>query len=91
MAARLVVPRLLGWIARTRQRDLFLLTLLLISIGIVLYGLIKDFNKTPAEHVELDEIEEEAALLKETNAPDEVLTGNPPPVDAASGKIEGDR
>ncbi|MGI9354522.1 MAG: hypothetical protein ACR2PF_05105, partial [Rhizobiaceae bacterium] len=64
---------------------------LLISIGIVLYGLIKDFNKTPAEHVELDEIEEEAALLKETNAPDEVLTGNPPPVDAASGKIEGDR
>jgi len=64
---------------------------LVISIGIVLYGLIKDFNKTPAEHVELDEVEEEAAALREVNAPDAVLTGTPPPVDAASGKIEGDR
>jgi len=65
--------------------------ILLISIGLVLYGLIKDFNKTPAEHVELDEVEEEAAALREVNAPDAVLTGNPPKVDAASGKIEGDR
>ncbi|MDD9909423.1 MAG: TRAP transporter small permease [Ahrensia sp.] len=61
------------------------------SIIIVIYGLIKDFNKTPAEHVEVDEIEEEAAFLREQNAPDEVLTGRPPKVDAASGKIEGDR
>ena len=60
--------------------------ILLISIGLVLYGLIKDFNRTPQAHIEVDEIEEEAALLKETNAPDAVLTGNPPPVDHASGK-----
>ena len=64
---------------------------LLISVALVLWGLIKDFNRTPAAHVEVDEIEEEAALLKEANAPDEVLTGAPPPVDSASGKIEGDR
>ncbi len=59
---------------------------LIISIVLVLYGLIKDFNKTPTEHVEVDEIEEEAALLKQANAPDAVLSGNPPPVDHASGK-----
>ncbi len=65
--------------------------MLVFSIGIVLYGLIKDFNRMPSEHVEVDEIEEEVALLKEANAPDAVLTGAPPQVDSASGKIKGDR
>lgn len=60
--------------------------LLLISIAIVIYGLIRDFNREPVAHVETDEIEEEAATLRKVNAPDAVLTGNPPPVDHASGK-----
>jgi CPA2 family monovalent cation:H+ antiporter-2 len=32
-AARLLVPRVLDWIARTRQRDLFVLTVFLVCIG----------------------------------------------------------
>ncbi len=74
--------------------------ILLISIAIVLYGLIKDFNRTPTPMVIVDEVEEEAEVLRKINVvdeggeitpPDAVLSGNPPKVDAASGKIKGDR
>ncbi len=33
VAARLVVPRLLDWVARTRQRDLFALAVVVVSLG----------------------------------------------------------
>jgi TRAP-type C4-dicarboxylate transport system permease small subunit len=56
---------------------------LLGSVVLVLFGLFKDFNRTPAVHVEVDEIEEEAAVYKQQmgvvdDIPDEILTGNPP-------------
>ncbi len=56
---------------------------LLGAVLLVLYGLFRDFNRTPVAHVEVDEIEEEAAVYKQQMAmavklPDEILTGNPP-------------
>ena len=51
---------------------------LFMSVVIVLVGLVRDFNKTPVPHVELDEVAEEAAQLKKVNMPDEILSGNPP-------------
>ena len=56
---------------------------LLGAVLLVLYGLYRDFNRTPVAHVEVDEIEEEAAVYKQQLAmadkiPDEILTGNPP-------------
>lgn len=33
LTARLIVPRILGWIARTRQRHLFIMTVLIICLG----------------------------------------------------------
>lgn len=61
---------------------------LLISVGLMLYGLVHDFNRTPNPHVEIDEIEDEVAILKEANLTDDglqqtsipvqILSGNPP-------------
>lgn len=51
---------------------------LVIAVALVWIGLVMDFNRTPVPHVELDEMAEEAAALKEVNLPDEILTGNPP-------------
>jgi TRAP-type C4-dicarboxylate transport system permease small subunit len=49
-----------------------------IAIVLVVVGLFMDFNKTPTPHIEIDETAEEAAMLKEVNIPDEILSGNPP-------------
>lgn len=46
--------------------------------ALVLIGLIRDFNRDPAPHTGMDEIEEEVAILKQAALPDEILTGNPP-------------
>lgn len=54
---------------------------LLVSVSIVLVGLVRDFNKTPVAHVEIDEVAEEVAQLKKVNLPDEILSGNPPKSD----------
>ena len=54
---------------------------LLVSVSIVLVGLVRDFNKTPVAHVEIDEVAEEVAQLKKVNLPDEILSGNPPKPD----------
>jgi len=50
-------------------------------VSIVLVGLVRDFNKTPVAHVEIDEVAEEVAQLKKVNLPDEILSGNPPKPD----------
>jgi TRAP-type mannitol/chloroaromatic compound transport system permease small subunit len=51
---------------------------LCVSVALVWYGLFADFNKTPRPFSEVDEIAEEAELLKQVNLPDETLSGNPP-------------
>ncbi len=51
---------------------------LLGSIAIVLFGLVRDFNRTPKTWSDRDELEDEVAALKKDNIPDEILTGNPP-------------
>jgi len=56
---------------------------LLASVVLAVYGLVRDFNYTPEPVTELHDPAEEMEL------PDEVLTGRPPPVDEASGKIGG--
>ena len=48
------------------------------SVGLMLYGLVKDFNAEPQPLGELDE--------DDHGIPDQVLSGNPPPVDDASNK-----
>jgi len=49
------------------------------AVVLVISGLIRDFNKTPAPISEMDEIEEEVQIIKsQARAPDEVLSGNPP-------------
>ena len=49
------------------------------AVLLVIYGLIRDFNKTPTPISEMDEIEEEVAIIKgQTAVPDEILTGDPP-------------
>jgi TRAP-type C4-dicarboxylate transport system permease small subunit len=53
------------------------------AVALVLIGLFRDFNKAPVAMVEIDEIEQEAAIYKEQmgvsdGIPDEILTGNPP-------------
>jgi TRAP-type C4-dicarboxylate transport system permease small subunit len=60
---------------------------LLGALVLVVYGLYRDFNRTPSAHVEVDEIEEEAALHKlQMGIPDEILTGNPPKPDSNDSK-----
>lgn len=51
---------------------------LLASIAIVLFGLVRDFNRTPKTWSDADELAHEVAVLKKDNIPDEILTGNPP-------------
>ncbi|MFD0917192.1 TRAP transporter small permease subunit [Pseudahrensia aquimaris] len=53
---------------------------LAVSVAIVVVGLVRDFNRTPAPVAEIDEIEEEAEILRaQVGAmPDQTLTGNPP-------------
>ena len=49
------------------------------AVTLVIYGLIRDFNKTPAPISEVDEIEEEVEIIKgQAGVPDEILTGTPP-------------
>ena len=49
------------------------------TVALVIYGLIRDFNKTPMPIAEIDEIEEEVKIMKgQTDIPDEILTGTPP-------------
>jgi TRAP-type C4-dicarboxylate transport system permease small subunit len=49
------------------------------AVVLVIYGLLRDFNKTPAPISEMDEIEEEVEIIKgQTSIPDEILTGDPP-------------
>lgn len=49
------------------------------AVSLVLYGLIRDFNKNPLPINEIDEIEEEVEIIKsQTDIPDEILTGTPP-------------
>ncbi len=49
------------------------------TVTLVIYGLIRDFNKTPVPISELDEIEEEAEIMRgQAGIPDEILTGTPP-------------
>ena len=64
---------------------------LTISGALVVYGLFKDFNRTPQKHVEVDEIEEEAEFIRsQLEAPAQVLSGNPPkPGDTASQTSAG--
>ncbi|MEM1038656.1 MAG: TRAP transporter small permease [Pseudomonadota bacterium] len=50
---------------------------------LVLYGLFRDFNREPVLTVEIDEMEEEANLLRAqvgqpADTPNQVLSGNPP-------------
>ncbi len=52
------------------------------AVALMLFGLVKDFNRTPKPHVEIGEIEEEAAILKEASMPDETLSGDPPRSDS---------
>ncbi|MEM1317377.1 MAG: TRAP transporter small permease [Pseudomonadota bacterium] len=56
--------------------------LIAFSVGLMLYGLVKDFNTKPQP---LGELEDD-----DHGIPDQVLTGNPPPVDEASGKVSSD-
>ena len=52
---------------------------LVAAVVLVVRGLFMDFNKTPSLHQEVDEIEEEAELLRsQLKGPDEALSGNPP-------------
>ncbi len=49
------------------------------AVILVIYGLIRDFNKTPAPINEMDEIEEEVQIAKgQADITDEVLSGTPP-------------
>jgi TRAP-type mannitol/chloroaromatic compound transport system permease small subunit len=49
------------------------------AVTLVIYGLIRDFNKTPIPISEIDEIEEEAEIMKaQAGVPNEILTGTPP-------------
>lgn len=54
-------------------------TALAIAVAMSAYGLIRDFNVTPEPATEIHDPSEEVDL------PDEVLTGDPPSIDAASG------
>ncbi len=65
--------------------------LLIFCAAVTVYGFFRDFNRTPQVHQELDEMEEEAAALREVNMPDAVLTGVPPKVDEAAGAIDPDQ
>ncbi|EFL87899.1 TRAP transporter small permease subunit [Ahrensia sp. R2A130] len=56
----------------------FLSCLIVFSVGLMVYGLVKDFNDEPQT---LDEFEEDHGI------PDQVLSGNPPPVDSAAGRV----
>ncbi len=58
--------------------------LLLASIALSAFGIVRDFNVTPEPVVETHD------PLEEHDLPDEVLTGRPPPVDVAAGKIDDD-
>lgn len=55
------------------------------AVVISIWGLFRDFNVTPEPAVEAHDPSEEIDL-----SPNEVLTGRPPAVDAASGKIENE-
>ena len=49
------------------------------AVALVVYGLFRDFNKTPVPIREIGEIEEEVEIMKgQTGIPDEILTGTPP-------------
>ena len=53
------------------------------AVTLVIYGLIRDFNKTPVPFDEVGEIEEEVEIMKgqvkdQGDIPDEILSGNPP-------------
>ncbi len=63
---------------------IFIGVLLLAAIALTAIGLFRDFNKTPVPMVETHDPAEEFGV------PEEVLSGEPPPVDAASGKINKD-
>ena len=63
---------------------IFIGVLLLASIALTATGLVRDFNKTP---VPTDESHDPA---DEFDLPAEVLSGKPPAIDIASGKIETD-
>ncbi|MEL6947828.1 MAG: TRAP transporter small permease [Pseudomonadota bacterium] len=53
----------------------------------VLYGLVKDFNREPILAPDIDEMEEEADLLRaQMKAPDETLSGNPPRTTPTAGQ-----
>ena len=58
--------------------------LLSFTIAITLFGLFRDFNRTPEPLIESHDPADEFDL------PDAVLTGDPPAVDAASGLVEAD-
>ena len=49
------------------------------SVALVVYGLVRDFNKTPKPINEMDEIEEDVEVAKgQAGVPNEILTGTPP-------------
>jgi TRAP-type mannitol/chloroaromatic compound transport system permease small subunit len=49
------------------------------AVVLVIWGLIRDFNKTPTPISEMDEIEEEVEIIKgQAGVPDEILSGTPP-------------
>ncbi|MGI9401967.1 MAG: TRAP transporter small permease subunit [Rhizobiaceae bacterium] len=58
---------------------------LAVAVLLSVVGLIVDFNRTPTPMVESHDPADEFDL------PDEVLTGQPPAVDAASGKIDDEK
>ena len=58
--------------------------LMIFAMALVALGLIRDFNRTPQPFQMNDDPAEEFDL------PDNVLTGTPPPVDEASGKVSRD-
>lgn len=53
---------------------------LAVAVVLVIYGLIRDFNKTPKPVGVIDEIEEEAEIMRRQagGVPDEILSGDPP-------------
>ena len=56
---------------------------LAIACALVLVGLFRDFGREPVMEAEIDEMEQEASLLRAqlgdgADTPDQVLTGNPP-------------
>ena len=59
--------------------------LLAVAIALSLFGLVRDWNRTP-EPLDEAAMEDDHGIAIQ-QAPDEVLTGNPPPVDEAAGRV----